>query len=167
MENPMWKEKVIRDTNDRMEKDANRGIAARRLLCLREAMWEVSVRMAEEDTIEVAHNTEDKVGWTMAFIRATEKGNLGSMQKCAKAYPVIKDLCNPDNPNLRTQPEFAAVRTHVLELARASISEDMAALQSPGIDTDLQHRSRQKENIFVKLKRLIPGGSEGINAMMG
>ena len=58
---------------DKISQGSYSGLATRRLLLLKEAITEVTMRMTQENQIEVAHESEDKVGWAMMFIRATEK----------------------------------------------------------------------------------------------
>eukprot|EP00972_Heterocapsa_arctica_P015489 2280565-Heterocapsa_arctica.AAC.1 len=40
-------------------------------------------------------------------------------------------------------------------------------MQSSRGDDDLQHRARKKDNILVKLNRLLPGAAVGLNAVVG
>lgn len=114
--------------------------------------------MAAEDQINVATGNGDKIGWAMTCVRAVEKINLQVMKRCAKAFPVIAELCGPDNPNLRTLPEYRKVKDLIISLARDEIRDELAELLNEGSKGDLQARTRKKENILTKLRRLIPGG---------
>ena len=53
---------------------------------------------------------------------------MATVRKCAIAYPKIVDIINPDNPNTRILPEYAALRAHAVELARQQVSTELSAL---------------------------------------
>ena len=84
---------------------------------------------------------------------------------CGDAYPKLAELVDPDNPNTRVLPAYQNLRDHVVELARQDVTTEITALHANGDSMDLQVKSRKKENILVKLKRLLPGGATGIGAM--
>ena len=46
---------------------------------MKEALSEVSIRMSGEEIADVAKNDEDKLGWSMTFLRAAENINLKTM----------------------------------------------------------------------------------------
>ena len=103
--------------------------------------------MASEKQIDVAKETEDKIGWTMTCIREM---NLNTVKKCTIAYPKIVMLINPDDPNTRILPFFTALRNHAVELARQDITTGLIALQTGGEQIDPQVKSRKKGNILMK-----------------
>ena len=55
---------------------------------------------------------------------------------------------------------------HALELARASVTADLHDLVNGSHDDDPQYKARRKENILVKLKKLLPGAQSGLAAML-
>ena len=134
-------------------------------MLLKEAIVEVTLRMADEKTIDVAHEMEDKIGWTMTCIRAIEKVNLNTVRKCVLAYPKIADIISPLDPNTRSLPSFVALKDHAVELSRQTITTELSSLQAKGDNLDPQVNNRKKENVLVKLRRLMPGTSNGINAL--
>ena len=82
-----------------------------RLILMKEALSEVSIRMSEEKLADVAKIDEDKLGWSMTFLRAAENINLKTMKKCVDAYPYLKSLCNTEDPNFRTSNDFFRSRS--------------------------------------------------------
>ena len=54
-------------------------------------------------------------------------------------------------------------REHAVELARGSVTEDLAALEESDMETFA--RNQRKEHMLVRLRRLIPGASTGLSAM--
>ncbi|CAK0840351.1 unnamed protein product, partial [Prorocentrum cordatum] len=68
-----WKERLDLSFMGKISHGPLRGLAVRRLLLLKEAIREITIRMADEQQIDVAHSAEDQVGWGMTFIRAAEK----------------------------------------------------------------------------------------------
>ena len=102
---------------------------------------------------------------SMTFLRAAENINLKTMKKCADAYPYLKSLCNPEDPNLRISNDFLQIKDHAVELARNAITSELTALQGNGELLDPQVKARKKENILTRIKRLLPGSLGGLNAM--
>ena len=138
-----WKERIDLCYSAKISSDELCGLATRRLLLLKEAITEVTLRMSDEGQIDVAQEAEDKVGWTMTFIRATEKINLGVMRKCAAAYPKLATICNPADCNLRVRPEFKLVKDHAVELSREAVARELTSLQGNGDQMDAQAKARK------------------------
>ena len=121
--------------------------------------------MAEEGQKNAAHHVEDKIGWTMMCIKAVERINSGTIEEFVAAYLFLAEIIDPANPNTRTLPSYQKLRDHAVILARTQITTDFNAIQNDYASLDLQAKGRRKENILVKLKRILPGGTTGLNAM--
>jgi hypothetical protein len=76
-----------------------------------------------------ARTKEDRLGWTMMFLRAAEEVRVTSMEKCALAYPSLAEIVDYRNPNLRSSGDLEKVRDHAVELARDSVTEELMALE--------------------------------------
>ena len=59
-----------------------------------------------------------------------------------------------------------AVRDHAVGLARSSITEELVALQQESANCDELTKKQKKEHILTRLKRLVPGSTPGLNAMI-
>ena len=133
---------------------------------MKEAIHQVTRQMERENATEEVASTDDKLGWTMTFLRAAEGPNvrMGVMQKCVKAYPRLGELVNARSPILDATGEIRKIRDHAVDLSRQSIQEDLNKLQiAQGLDDD--QRARRKDNILLRIRRLMPGASTGINAI--
>ena len=150
---------------EKLTNDGLMDLATRRFILMKEALSEVSIRMSGEELADVAKNDEDKLGWSMTFLRAAKNINLKTMKKCADAYPSLKSLCNPEDPNLRISNVFLQIKEHAVELACNAITSELTALQGNGELLDPQVKARKKENILTRIKRLLPGSLGGLNAM--
>lgn len=138
----------------------------RRLILSKRATQSVTKRMWKENIIAQAKEIDDKLGWTMSFIRAAEAVNLSRMAPCAQACPHLTSFVNPADPNARLRAKFAALRLHAVELARSAITEKVTQLHRLGKDDPNSPGCRQiKEHILVSLKRTLPGATATIHAM--
>ena len=133
-----WQERIQLSFDAKKKEDEYAGLASRRLLLLKEAIGEVALRMADEKTIDVAQEMEDKIGWTMTCIRAIEKANLNTVRKCVLAYHKIADIISPLGPYTRSLPSFVALEDHAVEFSRRTIMAELSSLQASGDNLDLQ-----------------------------
>ena len=91
----------------------------------------------------------------MTFLRAAENINLKTTKKCADAYPYLKSLCNPEDPNLRISNDFLQIKDHAVELARNAITSELTALQGNGELLDPHVKARKKESILTRIKAVL------------
>ena len=96
-----WKRNLHLNYHDRLLQDDNSDNPLRRLQLLKQSMWEVATTL-QHDTPPQALSTEDKLSWTMIFIRAAESVNIRRMERAAAAYPFITTMINASDPNART-----------------------------------------------------------------
>ncbi len=162
LEHADWPRRVGLKHGELLRADAHPEQPLRRLLLLKEATREVAETMASEQQCIKAISAEDKFGWTLRLLRAAEEVQLTTMARCADSYPYLAELVNVKNPNARSGDGLRRVREHALEFARGAVTEELQALEPDSCDD--QQRSRRKEHILVRLKRLLPGDSLGLNA---
>jgi hypothetical protein len=159
-----WPFKVALRFNELRVGDSKADGPLRRLHLLKIAIKEVSRSMHAGKQHDTSESTEDKLGWTLRFIRSAEDVRVDAMERCAVAYPALRDMAGDIGPNVRNF-SLEAVREHATELARTGVIEDLAALDNSRGQTDLQVLQRNKEHILTRLKRLVPGSTSGINAL--
>ena len=162
LEHADWPRRVGLKHGELLRADAHPEQPLRRLLLLKEATREVAETMASEQQCIKAISAEDKLGWTLRLLRAAEEVQLTTMARCADSYPYLAELVNVKNPNARSGDGLRRVREHALEFARGAVTEELQALETDSCDD--QQRSWRKEHILVRLKRLLPGDSLGLNA---
>jgi exonuclease III len=155
MDDPEWATRVALKYGELRQSDPARDQPLRRLVLVKQAIREVSLSMGKERKHNIAKTMEDKLGWSMTFLRAAEDTRLNVMEKCALAYPHLSTLADYRNPNLRAGGSLDAVRDHVMQLARSSITSDLKALENSSMDEC--QRANHKEHLLVRLKRLLPG----------
>ena len=79
-----WARRVTLEYNALLAEDALNENPIRRLIVAKRAIATVTKRMQREHLIAEAQGTDDKLGWTMAYIRAAESINLSRMAQCHK-----------------------------------------------------------------------------------
>lgn len=95
-------------------------------------MREVAQEMSKERSRDLAACVKDELGWAIRFVPAAETANVSSMKSCVEASPHLGSLVGLTHAELREDRKLAAVRDHVVDLARRSLSDD---LQAFGVDT--------------------------------
>ena len=165
MKDPQWMRRVsLRFVELRRDDDFD-DQPMRRLVLLKQVIGNVSRTMGSERCRRQAESTDDKLGWAMRFVRAAEEIRMGTMRKCVDAYPHLATLADPDNPNCRIGAGLQKVREHAVELARASVVDDMRSLHMDNQQLDELQRTMRRENIQMRLKRMMPGVTTTIKAM--
>jgi hypothetical protein len=131
---PDWARRVALEYHERLAEDTLSDNAVRRLVVVKRAISTVTKHMHREHIVAEAAGTDDKLGWTMAYIRAIESIKLSRMSQCAKAYPYLASLVDPLNPNARIDPGMVRLRSHAVELARGGITEKLSRLRGMNAD---------------------------------
>jgi hypothetical protein len=165
MDDPRWSMRVALRFEELRAEDTNIDQALRRLLLLKKAIEGVTVTMHREGCASAAATPDDKLGWTVRFIRAAEEIRVRTMERCIDSYPHLLTLVEGLSPNLRIGSGLAKVRMHALELARSAVTDELRDLESGRGTMDANQLMRRKENILVRLKRLIPGSATCLKAM--
>ena len=129
-------------------------------------MRAVASTMQREGNLARAETPEDKLGWTVSFVRAAENVNLHQMRLCALAYPLLATYVPVEDPNARLHARMAQIKDHALQLAKESVTTELQELQRPASDVAAEGTYQQrKEHILTKLKRTLPGSTTSIAAM--
>ena len=129
------------------------------LKILKKAMWDTAKTLARETGTNLAKSDRDKLGCTMAFLRAAEKVNIKGMTKACALYPTLRALANEGDPNTRVSPNMSKIREHAAELAKSSVKDELLQLSQEQENTSDHEYQQKKTQILTKLKRLIPGSS--------
>jgi hypothetical protein len=166
-----WVDKVTRNFKYRCERDAEHFPASppRLLVLLKDSIREVSNdAVADEGNSETKNKEglggEDKLGITLAMVKAIESRNLARAAVIRQWDAELAALV-PEEPEVAQLPHLSSsLRAHAINLARNNIAADCRELSEnpPGEEGD---RTRAKENIMRKITRLSPVGTGGINAM--
>ncbi|CAK0825379.1 unnamed protein product, partial [Prorocentrum cordatum] len=131
----------------------------RRLVLLKRAMREAAENFGFEASGPpgpLAH--EDRLGVTMKFLRASEKGSAGGVSQCIQRYPILKDLV--DNPyDFHTSPgrRLRLVRVHAADLARDHAIDELGRLHADLKDLSDAQAARRRHQNHRLLTRLSPG----------
>lgn len=137
----------------------------RRLVLVKQAIEEVTLAMRKEAHADATSTPDDKLGWTMRFLRAAEEVRVVAMERCLATYPVLSTLITGCNPDLRSNGGLSKVREHAIELARTAATEEMRGLESKAGGMDGEQAKRRKDHVLVRLRRLIPGAALCLKAM--
>ena len=165
IKHPNWPRRVALRFNELRRQDELDDQPLRRLLLAKQAIAEVTRKVQLETKEALAESCDDRLGWTMRFIRAAEELRMGKMRRCANVYPHIATLANPEDPNLRISAQLNELRQHALELARTSVLEDMRRLYSKRQELNEMQQMVGRQGIQTRLKRLVSGSSTVLKAM--
>ena len=124
-----------------------------------------SMRYQRGDTQAARSGCDDRLGWTVRFVRAAELGRSGVMQLCLDQYPYLASL-SARPLSLHTFPAgLGAYRSHALDLAREGAVAELQSLHEelPGMDSDEAHRRRGR--VHLLLRRIAPGRSTALAAV--
>ena len=139
------------------------------LFQLKEAISETTWAMHHENnrkqSLLRAQETDDKLGWTMRFLRSAEKRQQSNMLRCARAYPELAQLVDVQNPDLRCSGGLTPMKEHAISLTKSAILEKLQAVkQDDGlVDAGIQRGRRSR--IQARLRKLIPGNCSTIAAI--
>ena len=138
----------------------------RRLVLLKDAMIQTTSCFRNIDTLHgmQEHKTDDEIGYSMACLRALERKDTKAVSRFCRVCPKLLDFIPYQDTTMLLTCRMQALREHIIELHRKQIGEDVQELSGEGC-SDPEERTRAKENILRKLKRLMPGESTGIGAM--
>ena len=164
-----WHKRVTCKYLELLKEYAEHTCPMRRLQALKQAVHEVTWTMHEDavkaNSTTLAEDNDDKLGWTMRFIRAVEKNNRSVSEKCIRAYPLLTKLVDAQDPHLRAGGKLQPIKAHAIELSRAMVLAEMRAIQSDdgsvGEDTQRNRRSKIQE----KLRMLKPGACNTVGAI--
>lgn len=162
-----WDSKVIERFKYLCSQDFAVDNPIRRLLLLKDAIKETTEQLRElsENTINGEAAPDDKLGYTMSCIRALETGRQHRVLQCCRAYLPLKDWINQKDVFANLNSSIDQLREHAVALAREQIQLDIESL-SRDLDADPDQLASAKEAVLLKLKRLTPGESTAINAMV-
>ena len=160
-----WKRNLHLNYHDRLFNDADAHNPLRRLELLKQSMWDVASTL-QHDTPPQANTTDDKLSWTMIFIRAAETINIRRMERAAAAYPFITTLIQAGDPNARIHPNFQALRDHAKDLAHQQLTDELLQTQRYDDLQDQGAQHRKKQQLITRLTRLIPGTTNNIGAIL-
>ena len=61
------------------------------------------------------------------------------------AYPHLRTLTGPLDPNIRNSARMAGIRDHAVELAKAEITDELKNLESDDLDPNGPERKQAKD----------------------
>lgn len=129
---PEWVDLTKQNFETLCRRDARGGLPLRRLQLLKRAMRIAAEELQAARATATEDAIEDRLGWTLRFLRAAEAIRLNAMERCAKAYPVLRTLADPANPLLREGAGLEAVRAHAVALTRDQVLQELRATHDPG-----------------------------------
>ena len=144
LRHPKWKSDLLLNYQDKLQSAEGCDNPLHRLEIFKEAMWDVATRLQNEAPPEATSN-EDKLTWTMVFIRAAESINIKRMERAAAAYPQIESFVPAGDPNARVHQNFFELKNHAAELARSQLTDELNQLVHANEDQASQPFLRRKQ----------------------
>ena len=79
----------------------------------------------------------------------------------------LRNILGPSSWDLRNNSDrLTALRDHIVELARGRITEELSILQQDTSDPNSPERRQRKDSILTQLKRLLPGCTASLSAIL-
>ena len=139
-------------------------LALDHLLILKASIKQVSLSIMQDKSRESTVSPEDRLGITVACIRAVEEVNVNKVVNCCRKYLELRGLINPEDPDIRSSASYTALKDHAVQFARADVQDDVEDLLHGDRDDD-QAYLQKKEHVLEKLRRLCPGESKSLTAV--
>ena len=163
---PSWPRRVALEFQDQMSSQNSPQGALRQLFILKQAIMDVTRTMHEDHVRNAfesqAKETDDRLGWAIRCLRAIQQDRPQTVDRCVSAYPALAKLINRGGGDARINGHLTPLKKHVEELARASVLEELRAIQADDglVDDHVQKNRRSKAQ--VRLNRLRPGNCNSI-----
>ena len=159
-----WRRNLHLNYHEKLAADNYADNSLRRLELFKQAMWDVATTL-QLDTPPEATSLDDKLSWTMIFIRAAESINLRRMDRAATAYSHITTFIPAADPNARIHPNFQALRNHARDLAHQQLTDELLLVNNAD-DNHNHDKHHRKQQLITRLARLVPGATHNIGAIL-
>ena len=164
---PEWRRRVALAWEDLNRHDTLEGGALRRLVLLKRAIREVSLRMHSEHSAAVADlEPDDCLGITMGFLRAIEGFDFTRARRLASRYPLLGTFVDLSRGDLHEDAGLSRVRDHAVELARENLMGDMKKHSREESDLPEPVRQSRRQRFHARLLRLRPGSTASLQAIV-
>jgi len=166
-----WSHNVSLRYQDFLKGDPDKDDPLRKLVLLKRAIQDCSLRMMDEKRKhrqqEQCTLVDDKIGWTMKAVRAIEKGRRGVLLKCIGAYPLIGNLVNPYEENIGSSSGLLLLKDHAVKLHKEHLVEELRNIQQDEGRGGEHGVKTRRSQVQVKLNRLKPGNCCSVGAIKG
>ena len=163
LEHPAWPAKV-RDSHLNLQLLHASKSSYSDLQLLKQAMRQASKDIAHQHACMPAHTIEDKIASSMSFLRAAERGDVVGQIRGAAKYPHLAQITDPKDSFLREKPSLNVVRDHIVELSSNDVAVRLQDLKQARVANTYEYQHK-KDQILVRLKKLLPGSTSGLNAL--
>ena len=126
----------------------------RRLTLAKQAMHTVSNNMAQDHIFAEATTSDDKLNYTLSFIRAAQDINLRKMYSKYLEYPHIGTHVNPSDPNTCYTQGLRNLQDHAVSLAKQHLTDELnETIQQTKKHPQDYRVTIRKNNILTQLKK--------------
>jgi hypothetical protein len=138
-----------------------------RLRQLKTAMRVSAARLTEERASTSSDTSPaSPLGVTMAALRRLERRGLPDLPGLCARYPTLRTLLTPDL--LQHAPHLCLdrLRDHAVQLARKEVQASLQQLHDDLPSMDVETQTRRRSQVLLQLKRIAPGRSSALAAIM-
>ena len=160
-----WRRRVSLAWGEAVRQDQLSENPFRRLVLLKRAIREVTLRMEKERIPRQARTASERLDSTMAFIRAVEMLHLDRARELAKIYPDLTSFVDLSAPAPHELPGLHSLRDHAVSLAKDSLAADMREFQREQDNIPESVRLCRRKHFAARLARLRPGDTGSIQAV--
>ena len=143
--------------------------ALAQLQLFKDAMWQAArdlTHIFKPGQRPKAAATEDRLSCSLSFVSALERRQSDHALAQVSRYPRLRSMYGHDIVGVLSPTGLMAMRDHAVELAQQNISErleELRRLRSELLKFEIVSR---KQQVFVRLQRLLPGRSSAIQAVI-
>ena len=141
--------------------------SSRQLKLLKNAMRQASQEVKRNSADRLAQSLSGRLDCTLTFLRSAERGHVVGQIRCASLYSHLSTLVDVIDPFLSLSCNLDRVREHAMILSSSDLAQrirDLSVLR--GQVSEQAYRNR-KDQIAVRLRRLLPGSTSDLNAIEG
>ena len=165
---PDWRRRVALAWGDHIRSELPGAPAMgplRRLVLLKRAIREVSECMQQEGSAPSSTEPEDRLGLTMAYLRAVEDLHIDRARRLAQAYPHLRTLVDPDALAAHEHAGLRLIRDHAVELAREQLTADLRSFHQEEANLSEHARRIRRQHFSARILRLRLGTGSMLQAV--
>jgi exonuclease III len=106
------------------------------------------------------------LGTTMAALRRLERRGLADLPGLCAKYPKLRTLLTNDSLQHAPHLCLARLRDHAVQLAREEVQASLQKLHDDLPSLDEETRARRRSQTLLQLKKIAPGRSSALTAIM-
>jgi exonuclease III len=161
---PMWVAAEFHSLQEMTPEEQNPIV---RLRQLKTAIRVSAARLAEERASTYSSSAPTShLGITMAALRRLERRGLPDLPVLCSRYPLLRSILTPDLLQHAPHLCLSRLRDHAVALAREEVHASLQRLHEDLPHLDDEARTRRRSQVLLQIKKVAPGRSAALAAIM-